>query len=87
MLCSLGPAYRGAERTGHGVVRLRQGPVSAALPVHQAAGEAAAAHKEPHAAEPPGSGPGRQSVALWKSAELLVHTGGRGAREGRAGGG
>lgn len=84
--CSLGPAYRGVERAGHGVVRLRQGPVPAALPVHQAAGEAAAAHKESHA-ESSGSGPGRQSVALWKPAELDVDTGGWGDREGGAGGG
>lgn len=81
----LGPAYRGAEWTRHGALRLRQGPVPAALPVHQAAGEEAAAHQEPHAAEPPG--PGRQPVALAQPAELSVFAGGRGKGEGGPGGG
>lgn len=82
-----GPAYRGAERARHGALRLRQGPVPAALPVHPAAGEAAAAHQEPPAADPPGPGPGRQPVALPQPAELGVNTGGRGRGAGGAGGG
>lgn len=70
------PAYRGAERAGHGAVRLRQGPVPAALPVHAAAGEVAAAPPQPNA-EPSGPGPGRQPVAVTQPAEPGANTGGR----------